>query len=608
MKIAVSDPEFYFALFYVLSFAVTLLLIVTFSIRQKIPLWSVFLLLTTASLFTIIGSRFITIPVNEWAGVIRSGDFAGHSGRSAIGGLVFGLAALILSARFLGLGKSVLDMYAWISPIGFGIQKIGCFFNGCCYGIQSDLPWSIKYPTGTSAHFHHYFNGMIDGQEGLSLNVHPVQIYEMLLFFGIAYLVWRTLNYWKKSGSSLLFSLFLFLIFRFIFEFLRDPDSSGFSNNTFLGVRVFQWVLLILGIVFGLALLWNESRRKPLLGKYEQAEPTVSKSIIYIISVSAIIYIFRGLFTPFELISLDIRFVPAILLMAYRIYNSYPVLRLRLATTSFLVLPLVFLSQSLPDDTLKRVRPIKDFYKNDVNTYKRVDFGTSIGTYNSALEYNPQQGECGTTYSTEAYEYVYRVLGGGYSTVNQENKLTTSKGINLWGGLNKEINISNSDEKTRFLFGVNPFIKYDFRWFGIGFGAHAGNLRWVPQAPSKDFSVPDATKFFVILPEFMMRLGRQDILDLKYSYGFNSPTMFPVVMNELSLGSGFGNKTNYSFRYGVAFSDNNSNQFISAEGLVDKKVGLIVKYNFGNSSNYGPSPDLHGRIQLGFNYRFGFEK
>jgi phosphatidylglycerol:prolipoprotein diacylglycerol transferase len=449
---------------------------------------------------------------------------------------------------------------------------------------------------------------MIDGNEGLSLTVHPVQIYETILIFGIAYIVWRTKDYWKKAGSSLLFSLFLFFIFRFTIEFLRDPDSSSFSNNAILGVRVFQWVLLMLGIVSGLVLLLNEFRKNPIIGKNRQTEPSISKSIIYIISVSAIIYIFRGLFTPFELISLDIRFVPAILLMAYKIYYSFPILRLRLATTSFLVLPLVFLSQSLPEDTTKRARPINDFYKNEVKTYKRVDLGTSIGTYNSTLEYNPQQGECGTIYSTEAYKYVYRILGGGYSTVTQEDKLTTTKGINLWGGVSKEIKISNSDEKTRFLFGINPFIKYDFNWFGIGFGAHAGNLRWVPQASSDNYSVPDATKFFVVLPEFSMRVGRQDILDLKYSYGFNSPSMFPVVMSELSLGSGFGNKTNYSLRYGVAFSDNNSNQFISAEGLVDKKVGLMMKYNFESKSNYGPSPDLHGRIQVGFNYRFGFEK
>jgi prolipoprotein diacylglyceryltransferase len=134
MKIAVSNPELYFAFFYVLSFVVTFVLIIFFSHRIKIPLWSVLLMLTTVSLCTIVGSRLSTIPFSEWGQIITTGRFDGYQGRFAVGGLLLGLAGLVFSQKILGVGEPIFNLYAWIAPIGFGIQKIGCFLNGCCYG------------------------------------------------------------------------------------------------------------------------------------------------------------------------------------------------------------------------------------------------------------------------------------------------------------------------------------------------------------------------------------------------------------------------------------------------------------------------------------------
>jgi hypothetical protein len=77
MKIDVSNPDFYFAFFYVLSFAVTFVLFIFFGKRLKIPL-RYFFLLTTVSLCTIVGSRLATIPVTEWGQLIITGRFEGY--------------------------------------------------------------------------------------------------------------------------------------------------------------------------------------------------------------------------------------------------------------------------------------------------------------------------------------------------------------------------------------------------------------------------------------------------------------------------------------------------------------------------------------------------
>jgi hypothetical protein len=113
------------------------------------------------------------------------------------------------------------------------------------------------------------------------------------------------------------------------------------------------------------------------------------------------------------------------------------------------------------------------------------------------------------------------------------------------------------------------------------------------------------------MPEVYLRVGRRDIVDLKYTYGFGFPTSLPVLLHEFSLGSGFGNKTDFSLRFGAAVSEYNTFTFFSAEGPVTKNVGVTFKYNFGNGVDYSGTNEAVnrvGRILFGVNYRFGFEK
>ncbi|MGD0341725.1 MAG: prolipoprotein diacylglyceryl transferase family protein [Bacteroidales bacterium] len=610
MKIVVRNPEFFFALFYILSFTVPLILIIAFSIKRKIPFRSVLLMLTTVSLLTILGSRLFMIPVNEWYRIFSAGSNLEYPNRSAIGGLLFGLAGLLFSQKFLGIENSVLTLYAWITPLGLGIQKIGCFLSGCCYGKPADLPWSVRYPTGTSAHFHQWVSGMIDKNSAFSTSVHPVQLYEMILFFIIAYTVWRTRNVWKKNGNTLLFSLFLFFIFRFSIEFLRDPAASSFGGRIFLGVRLFQWFLLISGFVCGLTLLVSEKYLKADKKQISIIEPSQSKSIVYILFISGAIYACHGLFSRFELISLDLKFIPAILLMAYHVFRSLSQVKFRLAATTFFVIPLFLITRTFLPDSTKSARSLKNFYENDVKTYKRVDVGTTFGKFYNELQYNPHQGQCGTTYSTADYQHEFKMAGAGFSIISRDGNNITTKGINLYGGSDKEINLTTQKENSYFLFGVNPYIKYDLNWLGMGVGLHLGNLRWIPTKPIDEYTIDYGTKFSPVMPEASLRLGRRDILDLKYNFGFNFPTEFPLLVHELSFGTGFGYKTNFSLRYGAEFS-NNVTHFFSAEGIISKQTGFAIKYSYGRADLYNSITSLTEnkqlqRILFGINYRFGF--
>jgi prolipoprotein diacylglyceryltransferase len=611
MKIDISDPAFWFALFYVLSFGVTFVLFIIFSSRLKIPLRSVLLLLATVTLFTIVGSRLSTIPLAELGQIILSGRYEESHGRYAIGGLISGLLGLVLSQHVLRINKGLINLYAWIAPIGFAIQKMGCFFNGCCYGKPSELPWSIQYPIGTNAHYNQLYNGLINNDAVFSYGVHPVQLYEVILLLLISYIVWRSQKLWKRTWSTLIFSLILFSVFRFSVEFLRDPASSDFDSRYILGISLIQLFLLFAGIVCSFILLLYEKRTKTVFKDLPLAEQSLGDPALYILSVSALIYAFRGLFTPFELFSLNLEFIPAVLLTAWYFFRSIKIVRIKLATTSFFVLPLFLTTQTfLPDST--KTLSYRDFY-NQVKSYKRIDLNTSFGNFYNTLSYNPHEGECGTTYTQEDYNYLYWLMGGGFSKIKTDEKSITSMGINVFGGTLEEKNLTKQWEMTEFLFGVNPYIKYDLKWAGFGVGAHIGNIRWVPVNPIDNATFERGTRFSPVLPEVLLRVGRKDILDLQYSYGFNLPTSIPVLLQEISIGTGFGFRTDYNLRFGAAFSQNYSTKFISAEALLGKKVGLTFKYNFAGedfyfSHNYNNVIERRGRFQFGANYRFGFKK
>ena len=355
MKIDISDPGFCFASFYVLSFVVTFVLFIIFSNRLKIPIRSVLLLLTTVSVFTIVGSRLSTIPVSEWGQLIVSGRFQGYQGRYAIGGLLFGLAGLVLSQHFLRINKSIINLYAWIAPIGFGIQKLGCFFNGCCYGKPSDLPWSVQYPIGTNAHYHQFINGFIDVNSEYSLSLHPVQLYEVIILFLIAFIVWKSQEFLKKTWSPLIFSLFLFFIFRFLIEFLRAPASSIFDGKAVLGISMVQLGLLIMGLICAVVLFLYERRSVTGFEGCSRPEQSIGYSVYYILYISAVIYVFRGLFTPFEMISLYIKFIPAVLLTALCLFWSLVTLRIKVATAPFIILPLFLITRTFSPDSIRPV-------------------------------------------------------------------------------------------------------------------------------------------------------------------------------------------------------------------------------------------------------------
>lgn len=167
-------------------------------------------------------------------------------GMSFHGGFVGVLVASFLFARrnriFLG---AYLDTLALATPIGLGLGRIGNFIGQELWGRVTDLPW-----------------GMVFTRDPSGLARHPSQLYqallEGLLLFAILYLFSRKPRpEWATGGLFVM----CYGIFRFMVEFVREPDSH-------IGFDLFGWmsrgqILSLPMIVAGMALIVWAYRRQP---------------------------------------------------------------------------------------------------------------------------------------------------------------------------------------------------------------------------------------------------------------------------------------------------------------------------------------------------------
>ena len=135
-----------------------------------------------------------------------------QGGMSFHGGLIGVIAVSIWFSKKNNQDPfSYLDVVSIVAPIGIFFGRIANFINSELYGVETDMPWGVKFI-------------QID-----NLYRHPSQLYEaffegLILFFILIY--FRNKGFMKISG--LISSLFLvfYSTFRFVIEFYRVPDEQ----------------------------------------------------------------------------------------------------------------------------------------------------------------------------------------------------------------------------------------------------------------------------------------------------------------------------------------------------------------------------------------------
>lgn len=151
-----------------------------------------------------------------------------------------------------------IDAAAPALALGYGIGRIGCFLVGDDYGVPTDLPWGVVFKHGvpkTTAENLSYFYDW-DFPAGVAdsdwIAVHPTQVYETLIAFGIWWvgltLLRRAQQGSARVGTTSVVVFSLLALERFFIEFLRAKDDrllGGFTVAQAISIAILVVMLVL---------------------------------------------------------------------------------------------------------------------------------------------------------------------------------------------------------------------------------------------------------------------------------------------------------------------------------------------------------------------------
>ncbi|MBQ7308288.1 MAG: prolipoprotein diacylglyceryl transferase [Clostridia bacterium] len=171
-------------------------------------------------------------------------------GITFIGGLIGGIVCfvsiyLIFRKKF---NSKLIDAISFVPlciVIAHAFGRVGCFFAGCCYGIETDSWLGVKFPE-------------------LSHKVLPTNLMEaifLFILFGVmAYLVLK-----KNFKYNLSLYLIAYGIWRFIIEFFRGDDRGSFLLN--LSPSQFWSIIMVIAgvcMIFILKIFFEKRQNEKL--------------------------------------------------------------------------------------------------------------------------------------------------------------------------------------------------------------------------------------------------------------------------------------------------------------------------------------------------------
>jgi len=135
------------------------------------------------------------------------------------------------------------DIVAPSIALGLGIGRIGCFLNGCCFGVVSEK-YGIKFPALNMppVYLQQLKDGLIASGSSHTLPVIPTQLYSSLYGFLIFIILIWIKKYKKYDGFIFLIFLILYSISRFIIEFFRFYEN----DYIFLNLTITQAICIII--------------------------------------------------------------------------------------------------------------------------------------------------------------------------------------------------------------------------------------------------------------------------------------------------------------------------------------------------------------------------
>lgn len=204
-----------------------------------------------------LGSKLLYWLEDPQATLLHRNDLAYlMGGKTIVGALVFGMMAVEIMKRHIGLEQSTGDLYAIPLALGIAIGRMGCFLTGLAdntYGVATSLPWGVDFGDG--------------------IRRHPAQLYEIVFLLGLIPVLVRVFvrvlrstppsaapeaacATGFRSGDVFKFFMVAYLSFRLLSDFIKPYP------RVFLGLGTIQWACVLVLLYYARDIVrWLEERR-----------------------------------------------------------------------------------------------------------------------------------------------------------------------------------------------------------------------------------------------------------------------------------------------------------------------------------------------------------
>ncbi|HEX5030968.1 MAG TPA: prolipoprotein diacylglyceryl transferase [Candidatus Eisenbacteria bacterium] len=234
-----------YGLLLAIGFLIAIQIFVARGVRRGIPEDQLHTISLVILILAIVGGRGLFVLTHwsdyakDWLGVFRLWE----GGLMLYGGYILAIAGGIWYVRRAKLPVwRIGDAAAPAMALGIGIGRLGCYFNGCCFGLPTHLPWAVTFPPGSYASY------AFPGEA-----IHPSQIYLALagvFLFGLLLAMDRKHHF---DGWLFWTAVAIDAVFRFGIDFTRYYDSTSYLGR--LGPLSFNINQILSAILFITALV-----------------------------------------------------------------------------------------------------------------------------------------------------------------------------------------------------------------------------------------------------------------------------------------------------------------------------------------------------------------
>lgn len=150
-------------------------------------------------------------------------------GKTIVAGLACGYLAVELAKWRLGVRVKTGDRFALPLAVAMAVGRWGCWFNGCCGGVASDLPWAVG-------------------------GRHPTALYEVGFHTVMAGVLLCLEARGRLAGQRIKLYLLAYGGYRFVVEWIRVEPLGP------LGLTVYQWAVVPLCLALVVQWRWDARR------------------------------------------------------------------------------------------------------------------------------------------------------------------------------------------------------------------------------------------------------------------------------------------------------------------------------------------------------------